>query len=34
MSIEVAGSDRVSIAQISSSRFDTSMASSTTMTSA
>src|SRR6266849_3233282 len=32
MSIEVAGSERVSIAQISSSRFDTSISSSTTMT--
>src|SRR3989442_12262923 len=32
MSIDVAGSERVSIAQISSSRFDTSMSSSTTMT--
>src|SRR5207247_377600 len=32
MSIEVAGSERVSIAQISSSRLETSMSSSTTMT--
>ena len=31
MSIEVAGSERVSIAQVSSSRFDTSMSSSVTM---
>src|SRR5712691_4031712 len=32
MSIEVAGSERVSMAQISSSRFDTSTSSSTTIT--
>ena len=32
MSIEVAGSERVSIAQISSSRLDTSISSSVTMT--
>jgi len=31
MSIEVAGSDRVNIAQINSSRFETSMSSSTTI---